>query len=326
MNITKLVLTVFALSLLTLTACSKEEKDDMKSAFPEEPFVLQVQEGTLHGSIMYPADKIIEAVVILVPGSGPTDRNGNNPQAQGNNHLRLLAEALAQNGYATLRYDKRGIGESKGLVKKESELTFDLAIEDVVRISEELKSLGFSRLILLGHSEGALIAEAAMLKASLYEGLILVSGSASPADELILNQLKSADQDLADLAEPIVASLKNGDEVPKVPVSLFSLFRPSVQPYLISWFAYDPESLMENIDKPALILHGDRDLQVPVTDASVLFHASSHGTLEIIEGMNHILKESPEDREGNLATYSMENLPLHEDFLNKLIEFLEKLQ
>ncbi|WP_312460301.1 alpha/beta fold hydrolase [Proteiniclasticum sp.] len=325
MNVTKLVLTMFALSLLTLTACGKEEKDDVKSAFPEEPFVLQVQEGTLHGSMMYPADKIIEAVVILVPGSGPTDRNGNNPQAQGNNHLKLLAEALAQNGYATLRYDKRGIGESKDLVKKESELTFDLAIEDVVRISEELKSLGYSRLILLGHSEGALIAEAAVIKESLYDALILVSGSALPADELIQNQLKSADQDLADLAEPIVDSLKNGKEVPKVPVSLFSLFRPSVQPYLISWFAYDPVKLMEEIAVPVLVMHGDRDLQVPVEDASVLYEASQEGKLEVIAGMNHILKDSPLDREGNLATYSMENLPLHEDFLDKLIEFLEKL-
>jgi len=315
MNITKSILSAFALSLLILTACGKEEKEDAKSLFPEEPFALQVQEGTLHGVVMYPTDRIIEAVVILVPGSGPTDRNGNNPQTQGNNHLKLLAEALAENGYATLRYDKRGIGESRDLVKKESDLTFDLAIEDVVRISKGLKSLGFSRLILLGHSEGALIAEAAMTKEPLYDALILVSGSALPADELILNQLKSSDQNLADLAEPIVAS----------PVSLFSLFRPSVQPYLISWFAYDPESLMKKIDKPVLILHGNRDLQVPVTDASVLFHASSQGTLKIIEGMNHILKESPEDREGNLATYSMENLPLHEDFANKLIEFLEKL-
>jgi len=226
MNVTKLVLTVFALSLLTLTACGKEEKDDVKSAFPEEPFVLQVQEGTLHGSMMYPADKIIEAVVILVPGSGPTDRNGNNPQAQGNNHLKLLAEALAQNGYATLRYDKRGIGESKDLVKKESELTFDLAIEDVVRISEELKSLGYSRLILLGHSEGALIAEAAVIKESLYDALILVSGSALPADELIQNQLKSADQDLADLAEPIVASLKMEKRFQRFLFPCFLFFGP----------------------------------------------------------------------------------------------------
>ena len=251
--------------------------------------------------------------------------NRNNPQTQGNNYLKLLAEALAENGYATLRYDKRGIGESRDLVKKESDLTFDLAIEDVVRISKGLKSLGFSRLILLGHSEGVLIAEAAMTKEPLYDALILVSGSALPADELILNQLKSSDQNLADLAEPIVASLKNGVEVPKVPVSLFSLFRPSVQPYLISWFAYDPESLMEEIAVPVLVMHGDRDLQVPVEDASVLYEASQEGKLEVIAGMNHILKDSPLDREGNLATYSMENLPLHEDFLDKLIEFLEKL-
>ena len=74
MNVTKFVLTVFALSLLTLTACGKEEKEDAKSLFPEEPFALQVQEGTLHGVVMYPTDRIIEAVVILVPGSGPTDR------------------------------------------------------------------------------------------------------------------------------------------------------------------------------------------------------------------------------------------------------------
>lgn len=110
-----------------------------------------------------------------------------------------------------------------------------------------------------------------------------------------------------------------------VPVSLFSLFRPSVQPYLISWFAYDPVKLIEEIAVPVLVGHEDRDLRVPVEDASVLYKASQEGKLEVIAGMNHMLKDSPLDREGNLATYRMENLPLHEDFLGQLIEFLDKL-
>lgn len=66
--------------------------------------------------------------MLLLPGSGPTDSNENNKEAQGNIYLLLITQALAENGYASLRYDKRSIGESRNLVKKESALTFDLAI------------------------------------------------------------------------------------------------------------------------------------------------------------------------------------------------------
>lgn len=316
---------VMVLSLLVSAGCVKEERKVEESIYEEEDFSLPFQEGTLYGTLMYLEDESKETVVILVPGSGPTDRNGNNPQAVGNNHLKLLAEALAQNGYASLRYDKRGVGESSSLVKKESALTFDLAVDDVVEISEKLRSRGYLKLILMGHSEGALIAEAAAVKKPLYDAVILIAGSAKPADELLMEQLTASHQELADLAAPIVASLKRGEMVEKVPLSLFSLLRPTVQPYLISWFTYDPVSLMREIKVPVLLLHGDRDLQVPVADAAVLYEASQYGDLEVIGGMNHILKESPEDRDGNLATYSMEKLPLHPDFLRKMIEFLDKL-
>lgn len=325
MSVKKILLICMGMIFIISSGCKSKEEKMPRSDFSEEAFALRLPEGILHGTLMFPDTNNKDTAVILIPGSGPTDRNGNNPQAKGNNHLFLLAEALAEKGYTTLRYDKRGIGQSKKLLTKERELTFDQAIDDVLRISEELITRGFSNLILLGHSEGALIAEAAAVKKSYYKALILASGSALSADKLILNQLKDRDQNLADLALPIVTTLKKGEEVPEVPASLFSVFRPSVQPYLISWFSYDPVDLLGMIDVPVLIIHGDLDIQVPVSDAATLYEASSRGTLKVIHGMNHILKESPEDREGNLATYNRENLPLHEDFVNYIIEFLEKL-
>lgn len=320
----KLWLCIFLGTLIFCSGCAKREETPV-SVYPQETIAVSFQEGTLHGTLMYPVDKESETVILLVPGSGPTDRNGNNPEAPGNNHLLLLAEGLAEKGFATLRYDKRGIGESKNLVKKESDLTFDLGVSDVRALAEEALKKGFSRMILLGHSEGALIAEAAAGGNNHFDAVILVSGSAVPADQLIMNQLSAADPEIASLAKPIVESLKAGEIVPKVPVSLFSLFRPTVQPYLISWFALDPVDLIKKIEVPVLVIHGDRDLQVPVEDAEVLFQGANKGSKAIIEGMNHILKEAPLDRKGNLATYTQANLPIHPGFLDKIIEFLEKL-
>ena len=321
---------VFLVLLLVLaTACGKKEvnlTEIIDGKYTEERAVVSFDDGELVGRLMSPTAQGKGHLVIIVPGSGPTDRNGNNPQAGENNSLLMIAEAFSDAGHYTLRYDKRGIGESKALLKKESDVDFHDSINDVMAWIDKYKDdPRFDKIILLGHSEGALVAAEACSMSADCEALISVSGTATKAHELLLTQLQAQSKELYDLSVPIVDELLKGNIVPEVPVSLFSLFRPSVQPYLISWFSFDPLKIMSGIKDPVLIIHGDRDIQISHEEAERLHEALPSSRLEIISGMNHILKDAPADYEGNIATYSDPDLPLNEEFRKKIIEFTDGL-
>ena len=322
-----LLLIATAFLMLTVSCGEKEQTVHLvDDRYQEENVSVLFDEGELKGSLMWPMEEGKGDLVIIVPGSGPTDRNGNNPQAGENNNLLMIAEALSEAGYYSLRYDKRGIGESRDLIKKESDMDFHDSINDVLSWVNKFKGdTRFEKIILLGHSEGALIAAEACSISTDCDALIAVSGTALKAHELLLAQLKAQSQEAYEMSVPIVEELVNGNMVPEVPVSLFNLFRPSVQPYLISWFSYDPVKIFSGIKDPVLILHGDRDIQIPYEEARILHEAAPGSRLEIIEGMNHVLKDAPEDLEGNIATYSNPDLPLSEEFMKKVIEFIAGL-
>lgn len=320
---------LLAFLLVMVTACGKKEvvlTEIIDGKYSEERVVVEFEEGELSGRLMTPRTEGKAHLIVIVPGSGPTDRNGNNPQAGQNNSLLMIAEAFSDAGNYTLRYDKRGIGESKGLLKKESDLDFHDSINDVISWIDKFKDdERFDKIILLGHSEGALVAAEACSMSSDCEALISVSGTATRAHELLLTQLKAQSLELYDLSVPIVDELLKGNIVPEVPVSLFSLFRPSVQPYLISWFSFDPVKVISSLQDPVLIIHGDRDIQISSTEAKRLHESLPGSKLEIIQGMNHILKDAPEDYAGNIATYSDPDLSLNEEFRKRIIEFVDGL-
>ena len=117
--------------------------------------------------------------------------------------------------------------------------------------------------------------------------------------------------------------LKQGEQVQTVSPELQSLFRPSVQPYMISWLQYDPVAQLQKLHSPVFIVNGNRDIQVPAKDAKRLHDAKEDSKLLIVENMNHILKEAPEDREGNIATYSNPELPLAKGLIDGIIVFLK---
>ena len=322
-----LLLMMIGTLLLTISCGKKEEAIEVVDGkYQEERVSIVFENGELKGRLMSPVTEGLGNLIIIIPGSGPTDRNGNNPQAGENNNLLMIAEALSDAGHYSLRYDKRGIGESKDLVKKESDMNFHDSINDVLSwISKYKNESRFEKIILLGHSEGALIAAEACTISDDCDALISVSGTATSAHELLLTQLKSQSEETYELSVPIVKELLKGNIVPEVPVSLFNLFRPSVQPYLISWFSYDPVRIMAGITNPVLIIHGDRDLQISHEEAKILHEALDGSKLEIIQGMNHVLKDAPEDFAGNIATYSNPDLPLSENFMKKVIEFISGL-
>lgn len=315
MNKVILFLTVLFWSFLNAQA--KKE-----ITFKETPAILKINNDQIFGTLTTPDLTKKFPVALIIAGSGPTDRNGNNPMMK-NNSLKMLAEALAKNGIASLRYDKRAIGESKAAGGSESNLVFENYIQDAKSWINYLKQdKRFSKIIIIGHSEGSLIGMVASGKADKF---ISIAGAGEPADQILKTQIgaKSMKQ-LNDMTFPIIDSLKNGFEVKKVDPMLNSLFRPSVQPYLISWFKYNPQTEIQKVTIPVLIIQGNNDIQIAVKDAENLKQANKNADLQIIDKMNHILKIVDGGQEANLASYNNETLPISEALVEKIVSFIQK--
>jgi pimeloyl-ACP methyl ester carboxylesterase len=279
----------------------------------EEPVRLDTGTGILYGTRELPAAKPPYPVVLIIAGSGPTDRDGNSSALPGkNNSLKMLAEALAAHGMASLRYDKRLIGESKIAGLKEDDLRFDMYVDDAVRWGEYLrKDPRFGSLVIAGHSEGSLIGMLAAQKLTA-NGYVSIAGAGRPAGEIIVEQFSARPlpDGLMKQVEDTVKELEAGRTVESVPPALASVFRPSVQPYVISWFRYDPAREIAKLKMPVLILQGTTDIQVSVGDAKHLAKANPAAKLVVIEGMNHVLKEVPAAMDKQIASYSDPALPL----------------
>ncbi len=289
----------------------------------EEEITLKTKTGDIKGSLLVPSNSEKVSVVLIISGSGPTDRNGNNPNMT-NNSLMMLANELKKNGIASLRFDKRGIGESTSSGMQESDLRFENYVNDVKGWVDLLKeSNKFSKIIVLGHSEGSLIGMIASQKAEV-EKFISVAGAGNSAGDIIREQLKAQPAVVLNQSLPIIEKLENGEREENVPQMLYALFRPSVQPYMISWFKYDPQIEIAKLNKPVLIVQGTTDIQVSVLDADKLASANNKAQKQIIEGMNHILKEAEMDRLKNIQTYSMPDLPLKKPLTEIIVKFIKE--
>jgi pimeloyl-ACP methyl ester carboxylesterase len=291
-----------------------------------EAVKLDTGSGTLAGTLELPEGKAPVAVVLIIAGSGPTDRDGNSSMIKGkNDSLKMLAEGLAAHGIASLRYDKRGIAESKSAAAKEDALRFEMYVDDAVRWGEYLrKDSRFRALVIAGHSEGSLIGMIAARKLAA-NGFVSIAGAGQPAGQIILEQLrgKSLPAELMKQTEDAVKALEGGHTVESVSPALAALFRPSVQPYLISWFRYDPAREIANLKMPVLILQGTTDIQVTVQDAKRLSAANPAAKLAIIEGMNHVMKDVPADMSKQIASYGDPALPISAKLMDEVVALVK---
>jgi pimeloyl-ACP methyl ester carboxylesterase len=285
-------------------------------------------ENALHSSLLLPKEQGRPMpVVLMLSGSGPTDRNGNSPVFSGkNNSLQMLAEGLAENGIASLRYDKRGVGESAKAMASESDIRFETYVDDAVAWCEQLrKDKRFSVVVIAGHSEGSLIGMLAAKRCSA-DGFISISGAGHAAVDILRTQLAGKlPPELATQSDAILKNLEAGKTTENPPAELAALYRPSVQPYPISWFRYDPVKSIAALTVPVLIVQGTTDLQVTVDDAKRLVAVNPKAKLLIVEGMNHVLKEVPPDREKQMASYGDPTLRLAPEFLAGVVEFVRKV-
>jgi len=287
------------------------------------PVHIPADPAPLAGTLLLPDGPGPHPALIVLPGSGPVDRDGNLP-GLANNGLRLLAEGLAEHGIATLRADKRGVGASHAAAPDEASLRVETYVDDTVHW---MRALGgdpaIARVGLLGHSEGAVIATLAAQQAAA-DRLVLVAGAGSPAGPAILRQLAAGGTppELVAAARGIIARLLRGEAVTEVPPELAGLFRSSVQPYLTSWLLRDPAAELAPVQCPVLVVQGAADLQIQVSDARLLAASRPGAGLLLVPAMNHVLKAPAEGRAANLAAYADPDLPLAAGLVEGIARFV----
>ena len=290
-----------------------------------DPVISDVAAGELHGTMVNARNS--DPLVLIVPGSGPTDRDGNNPMGMRTDAYKLLAEGLIENRIASVRIDKRGMFGSAGA--GDPNITSPQAyVDDIHAWIDAIKAERKSDecVFLLGHSEGALMVSLAAAGRKDVCGLILVAGMGRKMGDVIREQLTSnpANAPVLDQALPAIAELEAGRHVDVTVMhpALLPLFQPKVQDYLIAMFAIDPVEAVRKSGKRTLVIQGDRDLQVMMADAKLL-DAAPKTRLDIIPGMNHVLKAAPEDRADNLATYADPSLPLADKLIRRIRKFVK---
>ena len=288
--------------------------------------VLKTATGNISGTITVPVKKFKGAIVILVPGSGPTDRDGNNGILL-NANLRILSDSLAKYNIASLRFDKRGIGASKKAAPDETHLRFDDYVKDVRDwVTMLAKDKRFTKVFIAGHSEGSLVGMIAAQKAKI-AGYISIAGAGMPADQLIMEQLSANPQvpkEFIDSSTYIFSQIKEKGSYSNVPSGFYqSLFRSSVQPYLASWVRYDPALEISKVKAPVLLIQGARDIQVDTAQVSLLAAASPDARVIIVSEMNHVFRDvETDDKNANIATYYSDKTPIDRMLIRSIVAFV----
>ena len=273
----------------------------------------------LHGTLIE-SESLNSTLAVIIAGSGPTDRDGNNVNIKGN-YLMMLAEGLNENGISTFRYDKRGVGKSLGDITSPDEIKFTDYINDAISIINHFRETKkYKRITVIGHSEGALIGMIA--SRSIADSFISIAGAGEDYLTLIERQLSIQPEYIKSMSTPILKKLKNKKPVDSVPPLLNSLFRSDVQMYLIDASSYLPVVEISKLDIPVLIIQGTHDIQIDVDDAIKLDMAAKNSQLELIEGMNHVFRQASENRLLNIQTYGNPNIPIDNNMVDLVSEFI----
>ena len=276
----------------------------------------------IHGSLLK-HEQPQSNLAIIIAGSGPTDRDGNNPSIK-SDYLKILANDLNKYGVSSFRYDKRGVAKSLGDLKNEHQIEFEDFVNDVIGIIKYFKkSDEYNSITIIGHSEGSLIGMIASQKSEV-DKFISIAGPGEDYLTVLQRQLSNRAPYIKSMSDPIIKQLKNKKLVDSVPPLLNNLFRHSVQMFLIDASRYDPAFEISKLNIPILIIQGTNDIQIEVKDAQILNEAALKSRLEIIQGMNHVFRQASENFILNLQTYGNPDLPIDNSLVNIIAEFINQ--
>ncbi|NNK89684.1 MAG: alpha/beta hydrolase [Saprospiraceae bacterium] len=305
------------LSVLLILSCKTQEKSIEHNPFTaDQDLEIQVEDTIfLSGTLSFANNSVL---AIMIAGSGPTDRKCNNETGLNTDAFRLLADSLKLNGISSFRYDKRGIARSTPV--HESQMVIGDLVNDVLKIVRFFEG-HFDRIVLIGHSEGALITKAAAHQTKEVDGIVLLCGISTTLDKIIEDQLARYPR-LLELAIVHLDEIRDNKALSEVHVMLRSLFRESVVPYLKSAFDLDPIEEISKVKQDIMIVGGRCDVQVPPNHADSLKAYSEHATKFIYEDMGHCLKHIGDDCMLNAESYSNPEIPLHSQMTRDIVVFI----
>ncbi|AUC85023.1 alpha/beta hydrolase [Polaribacter sp. ALD11] len=259
-------------------------------------------------------------LIIWVHGSGPVDRNGNQPaQNVKANYIKQFRDAVNKENIAFFSYDKRTANKNNQDFLKDTKVRdFAFDLEKVVHHFHNEKR--FSEIILIGHSQGSLIAMLAPKNADKY---ISLAGAGETIDKTIVKQISKNNPTLGEAAQQQFDTLRIKGKIEVIHPFLMSVFAKQNQPFLYSWMQLNPLEEIKKLTIPILIINGDKDLQVKIEDAKALHAVNKNSRLAIIENMNHVLKEIQKE-EDNLKSYYSSEFPISEKLIEAIVQFVKK--
>lgn len=283
-----------------------------------------IKSGELGGTYLNAGDST--PIIVIVPGSGPTNKDGNN-MGMKSNAYKFLAHDLADAGISSIRVDKRGMFSSREAGDPNA-VTVDIYTKDYRNWAQTaIEKTGNDCAYLLGHSEGGLMVTAAAIDQDNICGLILVSAPGFKMSDVLRRQLKDnpANAPILDEALSAINTLEAGETVNTdgMHPALMGLFSPTIQPYWISVFQVDPAELLAAVEAPKLVLQGSHDVQVSIEDAQRL-SKMGRADLVTLDQVNHVLKRAPEDFTKNIMSYNSPDTPIDDGVVKAISSFLDR--
>lgn len=275
----------------------------------------------IEGSLLLPESGQSDYLAIIIAGSGPTDRDGNQNFLKSNN-LKKLAKSLAQEGIASFRYDKRIVKQiRKGNVDKN--IMFDDFVTDASSVIDYFyDKKQFKSIYVIGHSQGSLVGMMALSEKS--AGFISLAGAGQSIDIVITDQIEKMAPGLTEDAKKTFEVLKKGETTTDYPPALASVFNIDTQPFITNWMQYKPKEIISKVETPILIINGTKDLQVSVEEANQLKDANPKAELKIIENMNHVLFIIEGDDLENSKSYNESFRPISTELVETISRFIKQ--
>ncbi|HXJ97807.1 MAG TPA: alpha/beta hydrolase [Gelidibacter sp.] len=274
----------------------------------------------IDGSLVVP-NSGSDQLAIIIAGSGPTDRDGNQNFLKSNN-LKKLAIALADNNIASFRYDKRIVKQIKTNTI-DPNIRFDDFVTDAMDVVKYFKSKNeFKKIYIIGHSQGSLIG---MLAAKTdVDGMISLAGAGQSIDNVIIEQVEKTAPMFTTDTKRVFDTLRSGKTTTNYPPALASVFDISIQEFMMSWMKYDPAQVINELNIPILLINGTKDLQVEPDEAELLHAANKNSELKLIDKMNHVLFIIEGDAQENAKSYNNPSLKISEELIKSIVDFIKQ--
>lgn len=274
----------------------------------------------IDGTLLAPKNTTKPDLAIIIAGSGPTDRDGNQNFLK-NNSLKKLAINLTKNKIATYRYDKRIVKQLKSN-NIDKDIMFDDFVTDAKSVIDYFKnSKNFNKIYVIGHSQGSLVGMLASKDRA--DGFISLAGAGQSIDQVIIEQVNKTAPNFTKDTKRVFETLRQGKTTTDYPMALSSIFNIEIQKFMINWMQYNPTEVIKSLEMPVLVVNGSKDLQVSENEAKLLKEANEKATLKIIKNMNHVLVSIEGDDLENSKSYAETQRPIAEGLIEAITNFIK---